>query len=133
MFCQGLKLIVGIRQRTSSYSSFQQTLSQKIGISTIRGGGMGIVPDSKTKVPWSYIPREFCTVFAKTHSLITERERSGNPTGSASFAFVRNSSSDFESGVFESLNPCSSASSTIRSHRFGVRTTRLIEGNFFEM
>src|ERR1035437_11167985 len=65
-------------------------------------------------------------------SLIIESERSGNLTGSAAFSLVRNSSRALESGVLGSIYPCSSASSTIRSQRFGVRTTRRIEGNFFD-
>ena len=62
---------------------------------------------------------------------MTLRERSGKRSGSAAFAATRNCSRALESGSSGSVEPCSAASSTIRSQRLGVRTTRRSDGKLF--
>ena len=63
---------------------------------------------------------------------MTLRERSGKRRGSAAFADTRNCSRALASGSLGNVEPRSAASSTIRSQRLGVRTTRRSDGNFLD-
>lgn len=131
MLGEGVELAPGVGWRCSRNGDLEQALCDEIGIAAIRGRGVGVVLDGKAEVSRDGIARHFRDVLTRP-SLTTESDRSGNRSGSAAFCFVRKSSSALESGLPGSVLPCSRASSTMRSHRFGVRTTRRIDGKPFE-
>jgi hypothetical protein len=49
--CERFQFVVLVRQGMSGQCRLQQPLRNQIGVSAVRGGGVGIVLDRKTEVP----------------------------------------------------------------------------------
>ena len=63
---QNIQFILAIGHRLAFHGGLQQALRDQIGIAAIRGGGMGIVLDRETKVPWGSVAWKLCNVFTRS-------------------------------------------------------------------
>ena len=124
------QLIHAVAGRRPAMAAFNRRWVIRSVIAAVGRGGMGVVFHRQAKVPRAAPPGISATYSPEPNSLITARDRSGKRTGSAAFCFTRKASRLSESGVCGQGRAVLAASSTIRSQRLGVRTTRRMRGEF---
>ena len=69
MLGQHIQLGKAVGRGPARDGSLHQSLRDQIGVSAIWGGGMGIVLDRETKVPWGRVAWNFCHVFTRAQEL----------------------------------------------------------------
>ena len=122
------QLVVGVRRGSPARGRLEQALRDEIGIATVRRGRVRVVVDREPEVARC---RDRSRAAARTRrdraaSRPTATGRRSAPDRRAALR-ARNSESATRVGSAGSCVPSACASSTMRSQRFGARTTRRID------